>query len=149
MPFGALQGKRYQFISCFPSCTLASFRVCAPQTTKKVLSTHATCCVHILPSGALLLRRHDYHPLCRPVCFQTSSHTSLLSASHYIYLPFLLSASAFLNGNPLVLLSAPVFLLILPLLLANKMHHSATMARKPEPSVPRLNDVTPVLVHMA
>src|SRR5947209_5652196 len=66
-----------------------------------------------------------------------------------IYLTFLLSASAFLNGNPLVLLSAPVFLLILPLLLANKMHHSATVAKKPEPSVPRLNDVTPVLVHMA
>lgn len=66
-----------------------------------------------------------------------------------IYLPFFFSASAFLNGKPDVLLSAPVFLLIRPLLLANKMHHSATMARKPEPSVPKLKAMTPVRVHMA
>jgi hypothetical protein len=66
-----------------------------------------------------------------------------------IYLPFLFSASWFLNGNPDVLLSAPVFLLMRPLLLANKMHHNATIARKPEPSVPRLKAITPVRVHMA
>jgi hypothetical protein len=66
-----------------------------------------------------------------------------------IYLPFLFSASLFLNGNPLVLLSAPVFLLILPLLLANKMHQKATAAKNVDPSVPRLKDMTPVSVHMA
>jgi len=65
------------------------------------------------------------------------------------YLPFFFSASRFLNGYPLVRLSAPVFLLILPSLLANKMHHIATEAKKPLPSVPRLNDSTPVCVHIA
>lgn len=65
------------------------------------------------------------------------------------YLPFLFSASWFLNGNPDVLLSAPVFLLIRPLLLANSMHQSAIIPRKPEPSVPRLKAMIPVLVHMA
>lgn len=84
-----------------------------------------------------------------PLVFAVCTDTLPSHDAPDIYLAFLLSASAFLNGNPLVLLSAPVFLLILPLLLANKMHHSATMARKPEPSVPRLNASTPVLVHIA
>jgi len=75
-----------------------------------------------------------------------SVFTSLMQFS--IYLPFLLSASLFLKGNPLVRLSAPVFLLILPLLLANRMHQNATAARKVEPSVPRLKLRTPVWVHM-
>lgn len=66
-----------------------------------------------------------------------------------VYLAFLFSASWFLNGNPDVLLSAPVFLLMRPLLLANKMHQSAIIARKPEPSVARPKDMTPTLVHMA
>jgi hypothetical protein len=66
-----------------------------------------------------------------------------------IYLAFLLSASVFLNGNPLVRLSAPVFLLILPLLLANKIHQKATAAKNVDPSVPRLKLRTPVSVHMA
>jgi hypothetical protein len=80
---------------------------------------------------------------------ECNAQSFLIDQTHLcIYLPFLFSASVFLNGNPLVLLSAPVFLLILPSLLANKMHQNATAARKVEPSVPRLKDMTPVSVHM-
>jgi hypothetical protein len=81
----------------------------------------------------------------------TSSHVLVMLTvckTRCIYLPFLFSASVFLKGNPLVLLSAPVFLLILPLLLANKMHHNAIAARNVDPRVPKLKEKTPVSVHM-
>lgn len=76
-------------------------------------------------------------------------HALPLQLYDSLYLPFFFfSASAFLNGNPLVLLSAPVFLLILPLLLANRMHHSAIADRNADPIVPKLKLKTPVSVHM-
>src|SRR6187402_2266034 len=37
------------------------------------------------------------------------------------------------NGNPLVLLSAPVFLLILPEVEANNMHHNPMAAKPADP----------------
>jgi hypothetical protein len=52
--------------------------------------------------------------------------THLLRTIYCPFPAFLLSASLFLNGNPDVRLSAPVFRLILPSLLAKRMHHSAT-----------------------
>jgi len=66
---------------------------------------------------------------------------------HSIYLPFLFPASLFLNGNPLILLSAPVLRLMRPLLLANIIHQNATAARNMLPRVPKLKLMTPVSVH--
>lgn len=61
----------------------------------------------------------------------------------YDSLPFLLLASLFLNGNPLVLLSAPVLLLMwLPA--PNMRHHKPNAARMPDPTAP--NRKPPVLV---
>lgn len=49
--------------------------------------------------------------------------------------------SLFPKGKPLVLLSAPVFLLILPLLLAKRIHHKPTEAREAEPTAPRTKEL--------
>lgn len=54
--------------------------------------------------------------------------------------------SLFPKGKPLVLLSAPVFLLILPLLLANRIHHKPIEARTAEPTEPRAKELLPVEV---
>lgn len=63
--------------------------------------------------------------------------------SLYEFLPFLLLASRFLNGNPLVLLSAPVLLLMwLPE--PNMRHHRPKAAIRPDPTAP--NKKPPVSV---
>jgi hypothetical protein len=106
------------------------------------------------PFAELRSRDHPFSYPAQQLCTISSNLLALMVLSAHptvvgVYLPFLLSASLFLNGKPLVLLSAPVFLLILPLLLANKIHQKAIAAKKVEPSVPKLKERTPVSVHMA
>ena len=52
----------------------------------------------------------DIRPLRVPILYELFFHACFLAAS------------VFLNGNPVVLLSAPVFRLIFPLLLAKSTH---------------------------
>ena len=130
--------------TCFILCCVLHNLERRPQAPRYILRAQPANPVHFYPDAMTMA-----HTIGPSVFHHDFTLTAFLPSSHRIYFAFLLSASEFLNGNPLVLLSAPVFLLIRPLLLANRMHHSATMARKPDPSVPRLNDVTPVWVHIA
>jgi hypothetical protein len=57
--------------------------------------------------------------------------------------------SEFLKGYPLVLLSAPVFLLILPLLVANNMHQRPIEARLAEAMVARTKAIGPPVLNRA
>jgi len=68
---------------------------------------------------------------------------------HNFFPPFLLAASEFLNGKPLVRLSAPVFREMRPLLLPKSITHRPTDAKKVLKVVPSAKDVMPVCVHMA
>lgn len=77
-------------------------------------------------------QKHYFNPTTAPKCIPCPAKTQTQP-----YLTFLLSASTFRNGNPLVLLSAPVLLLILPLSPANIRHHSPKAARTPLPTNPR------------
>ena len=67
---------------------------------------------------------------------------------HNLFLPaFFLYASTFLNGNPLVRLSAPVRRLIFPAELPNSTHHNPIAAKNPYPARLRANDVWPVCIY--
>ena len=68
--------------------------------------------------------------------------------TYTLFLPaFFLSASVLLNGKPLILLSAPVFRLILPPLVAKSIHHSAMAAKSPDPATLNANDICPVVMY--
>ena len=68
---------------------------------------------------------------CKTICTIAATVAATNRTPHNLFLPaFFLSASTFLKGNPLVLLSAPVRLLILPAELPNSTHHKPIAAKK-------------------
>ena len=69
--------------------------------------------------------------------------SALKSVEPYSPLAFLLSASMFLRGNPLVRLSAPVLLLILPGELPNRRHHKPKAPSRLLPMHPKMKPVCP------
>jgi hypothetical protein len=74
------------------------------------------------------------HPLQHCIIFTLMAFSQV---DFPISLFFAEAASLFSKGKALVLLSAPVFLPILPLLVANKIHQRPMAARAADPVDPR------------
>ena len=84
-----------------------------------------------------------YFNCCFLIAF-TALCFSLFTLYNVFFPIFLLSASAFVKGNPLVLLSAPVFRLILPPELAKSRHHNPIAPKPPYTATSSPNADSPV-----
>lgn len=86
---------------------------------------------------------HAFMDLNEDVASTQLMHVTLSCAYHSLFLPRFRSFSTLRNGQPLTLLSPPLF--ILPFSLPNSKHHPPIAARKPYPITPNRKPVFEVV----